>query len=201
MIDLDDAPPTTTNGQKGSPGDLASIFGLSPGSDSQSSPPSGKSQRSAIDDILGLFNTPSPSNTTAPINISTPATQPLVASPSLFDVTSAPPPPPPTMPKLAAYTAYDKHDMKITLTPQVSPAKPGVVNILARFQVTGLNSAGNLNFQAAVPKVCSFSIVYLRVVPDHERRHSSFRCYPCLVHRLILGQQKLSKCGWWHQLV
>jgi len=42
--------------------------------------------------------------------------------------------------------------MKITLTPQVSAAKPGVVNILARFQVSGGNAATAMNFQAAVPR-------------------------------------------------
>lgn len=165
MIDLDDAPPTPSsiNGQKGPQGDLASMFGLSPGSASQSSPPSGKSQRSAIDDILGLFDSSSAGNTQPPpTSFSTPATQPLAAEPSLFDATPtpAPAPPPPTMPRLAAYTAYDKHEMKITLTPQVSAGKPGVVNILARFQVTGLTPASSLNFQAAVPKVYTFSVLY-----------------------------------------
>ena len=162
MIDLDDAPPAviSINGQKGPQSDLASMFGLSPGSAAQSSPTTGKSQKSTIDDILGLFDSSSSriaqsSSTSLP----TPATQPLAASPSLFDATPTPAPPPPTMPKLAAYTAYDKHEMKITLTPQVVAGKPGVVNILARFQVTGLTPAGGLNFQAAVPKVNAFSVL------------------------------------------
>jgi AP-1 complex subunit gamma-1 len=43
--------------------------------------------------------------------------------------------------------------LKITLTPQTSAARPGLVNILARFQVSGANPANGVNFQAAVPKV------------------------------------------------
>jgi len=72
-------------------------------------------------------------------------------SPSVFAALSstatAPPPP-----RSQSYTAYDNHELKITLTPQTSPTKPGVVMIRAQFQVTGSNPATGVNFQAAVPK-------------------------------------------------
>ena len=52
-----------------------------------------------------------------------------------------------------SYTAYEKNELKITLTPQTSAQRPGVVNILARFQVMGSVPVQGLAFQAAVPKV------------------------------------------------
>jgi len=54
--------------------------------------------------------------------------------------------------RLTAYTAYEKNELKVTLTPQTSPNRPGIVNVLARFQVTGQNAAAGLSFQVAVPK-------------------------------------------------
>lgn len=159
MIDLDDAPTATTsmNGQKAAQGDLASIFGLSSGSASQSSGSEGKPQKSAIDDILGLFDSSAGNNQTTPVNLSTLPTQPPTTTSSLFDATPpAAAQPPPTLSRFSAYTAYEKHDLKITLTPQVIAGKPGVVNILAKFQVIGSTPASGLNFQAAVPKVCTF---------------------------------------------
>ena len=51
--------------------------------------------------------------------------------------------------------------MKITLTPQTSPQRPGVVNILARFQVVGMSGVTGLTFQAAVPKVRSVLFCYI----------------------------------------
>ena len=56
--------------------------------------------------------------------------------------------------RLTAYNAYEKNELKVTLTPQINPNRPGIVNILARFQVTGQNVATGLSFQVAVPKVC-----------------------------------------------
>jgi len=55
--------------------------------------------------------------------------------------------------RLTAYTAYEKNELKVTLTPQTSPNKPGIINVLARFQVTGQNVVAGLSFQVAVPKV------------------------------------------------
>jgi AP-1 complex subunit gamma-1 len=67
-------------------------------------------------------------------------------------VTSTPVQPP--QQRLTAYPAYEKNGLRITLTPQTSPTRPGVVMILARFQVTGGEAVTGLSFQAAVPKVC-----------------------------------------------
>lgn len=83
-----------------------------------------------------------------------PAT-PAVAFPPT-QATSPPTPAVPQQKQLPVYTAYDKNDLKITLTPQTSPTKPGVVMILARFQVAGNQVASGISFQAAVPKVNSF---------------------------------------------
>lgn len=65
----------------------------------------------------------------------------------------APVPQPAAAPQLTSYTAYQKNNLQITLTPQTSAARPGIVNILARFQVSGPGPASAVNFQAAVPKV------------------------------------------------
>lgn len=59
----------------------------------------------------------------------------------------------PATPRLQSYTAYEKNEFKVTLTPQPSAQQPGLVNILARFTVLGSNDASGINFQAAVPKV------------------------------------------------
>jgi AP-1 complex subunit gamma-1 len=128
---------------------LADIFGTSATS-TASSPAA--THKSTVDDILSLFSAPAPPQT------STPTTQATSAF-SLPQAQSQPPAPPPPQPaqrntpKFTPYTAYEKNELKITLTPQTSAAKPGVVMILARFQVLGQNSVTGLNFQAAVPKV------------------------------------------------
>ncbi|KAG5647833.1 clathrin associated protein complex large subunit [Asterophora parasitica] len=133
---------------------LAEIFGSS--SDTPTASSSTPTPRTTVDDILGLFG-----STTSPPNASTPPI-PNHNTPSLFSLPqsqsqSQSPPPAPVpvaapQPKLTAYTAYEKNELKVTLTPQTSAAKPGVVVILARFQVSGGNAATGLNFQAAVPK-------------------------------------------------
>ncbi|GLB41882.1 putative adaptor protein complex AP-1 gamma subunit [Lyophyllum shimeji] len=128
---------------------LAEIFGSS----AATATPSGVASptpapRTTVDDILGLFG----SSTTLTANAT--ATPPTPAAPSAFSLpqTQSSPTQPPAAPKLTSYTAYEKNELKVTLTPQTSAAKPGVVMILARFHVTGSNAATGLNFQAAVPK-------------------------------------------------
>ncbi|KAG6909356.1 clathrin associated protein complex large subunit [Tephrocybe rancida] len=124
---------------------LADIFGSSSATPTAASPP--PSRQTTVDDILGLFGSTNiaPSTTTSP--------PPAAAAPSAFSLvqTQSPPSQPPA-PKLTSYTAYEKNELKITLTPQTNAAKPGVVMILARFQVSGGSAASGLNFQAAVPK-------------------------------------------------
>ncbi|KAH9932656.1 Adaptor protein complex AP-1 gamma subunit [Amylocystis lapponica] len=127
---------------------LAEIFGSS---STPAAPSPAPSQKSTVDDILGLFG----STSTPPVQASPfPASTPVQAAPSAFALPQAQAPAvqAPAQPRLTAYPAYDKNELKITLTPQTSAQRPGVVNILARFQVSGNNSVTGLNFQAAVPK-------------------------------------------------
>ncbi|KAH9970452.1 Adaptor protein complex AP-1 gamma subunit [Russula compacta] len=130
---------------------LAEIFGGSTATSTTSSPtPASQPQKTTADDILSLFGSPAPS---APPPQATPTD-----APSLFDLTFTPsvtpaaPPPKPAAPKLPSYTAYSKNDLLISLTPQRSTTQPGVLDILARFQVKGSTAATGLNFQVAVPK-------------------------------------------------
>ncbi|KAI6149348.1 adaptin N terminal region-domain-containing protein [Pisolithus tinctorius] len=134
---------------------LAEIFGSSTAPTATSSPQPPPSHKTAVQDILGLFDSPKPSTpSSAVVPSSTPQSafsllqtqvQP-VSSPQPVSVQSS------GAPRLTSYPAYEKNELKITLTPQTSAARPGVVNIMARFQVTGSNTATGVNFQAAVPK-------------------------------------------------
>jgi AP-1 complex subunit gamma-1 len=107
------------------------------------------SSRSQTDDIMSLFNTPKPSG--SPINVSAPKSfqpqSPTVQSPTQLGN------PPAITTKFKSYPAYQRHGLSISLTPQTSPAHPGMVNVQARFQVTSNSPAVSVNFQAAVPKV------------------------------------------------
>lgn len=131
---------------------LAEIFGGL--STTAASPPPAAPQRSAVDNIMGLFDNASISSPGLP----TP--YPTAAPPAAYQA------PAPTAPqqKLTAYPAYDKNDVRITLTPQTAAAKPGVVMILARFQVSGGVAATGLSFQAAVPKVHIASLTHARLL-------------------------------------
>ncbi|KAH9962628.1 Adaptor protein complex AP-1 gamma subunit [Russula dissimulans] len=126
---------------------LAEIFGGSTETSTVTPTATSQPQKATANDILSLFDSPTPS---AP-----PQAAPPAAS-SLFDlaspVTPAAPPPKPAAPKLPLYTVYDKNDLVISLNPQRSTTQPGVVDILARFQVKGRTAATSLNFQVAVPK-------------------------------------------------
>jgi AP-1 complex subunit gamma-1 len=163
---------------------LDEIFGNSPATEPTSpvqspvqttsaSPP--PKPRNAIDDILGLFPTstatppPNQINTTVPAlgglgsGIISPtygggSPMPTSVPQSAFSLpqTQSQSQPQPQQQKLTAYTAYEKNELKVTLTPQTSPNKPGIVNVLARFQVTGQNMVAGLSFQVAVPKVRFF---------------------------------------------
>lgn len=159
---------------------LDEIFGSSPATEPESAtqPPAPATSaspppkpRNAIDDILGLFPNSTPTPSANPINTTVPALgglgsgltsltyggAPAVPTPipqSAFSLpqTQSPLQQSPQLQKLTAYTAYEKNGLKVTLTPQTSPNRPGVVNILARFQVTGPNAASGISFQVAVPK-------------------------------------------------
>ncbi|KAG6333060.1 hypothetical protein ID866_6029 [Astraeus odoratus] len=126
---------------------LAGIFGSSALSTTSPSQPS--THKTTIQDILGLFDSPNPS---APAASATNSSSPFTLLQTQAPTPPPQPPQPPAAPRLTSYTVYEKNEVKITLTPQTSAARPGVVNIMARFQVTGSTSASGLNFQAAVPK-------------------------------------------------
>jgi len=140
---------------------LAEIFGGSAPSNTSTSPqlPSTASpqpQKSSIQDILGLFDaSPNPASPAPAPGLS--ASSPVFSLPQQSPVeTQTSPMPaqqqPSPVSRLTSYTAYEKNELKITLTPQTSPARPGVVNIMARFQVSGTEMVTGLHFQAAVPK-------------------------------------------------
>lgn len=129
---------------------LADIFGSSSSEAASpaAQPPPGAAK--SVNDILGLFGS-TPSATPTPPSYTSPTT----TSNPLFGLAQAQPPPPQAQaqPQAQSYTVYDSHELKITLTPQVSPAKPGLVLLMARFQVSGSTVASNVNFQVAVPRV------------------------------------------------
>lgn len=162
------------NGQPAAPAQsnqdiLAEIFGSSAQTSSSQSAP--QQQRSTVDDILGLFgstNTSSspapPSYTSPPAASGNPMTSLFSNSPSTYTPSPAQSPsapaaaaaasmPAPAASKLTPYTAYEKNDLKITLTPQTSAARPGIIMVLAKFSMQGSLPASGINFQAAVPKV------------------------------------------------
>ncbi|TEB36632.1 Adaptor protein complex AP-1 gamma subunit [Coprinellus micaceus] len=137
---------------------LAEIFGSS--GPSTSSPPPAQPQKSSVDDILGLFGSSSSSSGPAAAIPQTPSVPPsypatpATAIPASFQAAAAIPftPATPSAPRLTAYSAYEKNGLKITLTPQTSAAKPGIVMILARFHATAQSPVTGITFQAAVPK-------------------------------------------------
>jgi len=132
---------------------LEGIFGAA---NESSAPGKPTSRQATVNDILGLFDSPAaPAASAHP-----PAPTPAAQITSLFAATpTTPTPAPAPTPANASYPAYQKNNLQITLTPQVSAAKPGVINILARFQVSGPNSVTNMNFQAAVPKARQIAII------------------------------------------
>ena len=135
---------------------LSQIFGGIP-TNSGLAPSAPANKQKAIDDILGLFGS-SGGAAAQPA----PAAAPLA---SLFGQTAAPVPAPASAPATAVqppasqqqaqtYTAYEKNGLKVSLRPQVSATRPGVVLVTARFEATGVAAITGINFQAAVPKAC-----------------------------------------------
>ncbi|KAG8891356.1 clathrin associated protein complex large subunit, partial [Tulasnella sp. 417] len=132
---------------------LADIFGSS----SEPSAPAAPSQpaapaKSSVNDILGLFDSaPAAPSITSPTSQPTSTfTSPIATGNPLFaalgDLAPQPqqqpqpqavaqqPAPQQARPPAQSYIAYEGHELKVSLTPAVSPARPGVVNIMARFQ-------------------------------------------------------------------
>ena len=132
---------------------LAEIFGSSASNTPAASAatPAPSSQRSTVDDILGLFGSSSTPISSAPVRAPEPVTTSALSTP--LPQSQPPPPLAPASTRLPGYAAYDQNGLAITLTPQTSTTRPGVVMIMARFQVTGESPVNSINFQAAVPKV------------------------------------------------
>lgn len=128
---------------------LFDIFGGDAADPAPAAQPAQSSQRS-VDDIMGLFGS---SGAVASPVAAAPAPSLFSVPPQTLPQAQAQPPVPVSRPAAPGYTAYDSNELKVVLTPQVSAAKPGVVNIMARFQVTGVQPVSNVNFQAAVPRV------------------------------------------------
>lgn len=124
------------------------------GSSDIQSPASIVPQRSNVDDILGLFGSTAPAAST--VTSSPPANDQF----NLFTNKTTAPAPTTTAQTHAASSAYDKNGLKITLTPQTNAARPGMVNILARFHASTTAPVTGLNFQAAVPKVSQEECFY-----------------------------------------
>jgi len=123
------------------------IFG---GSSPSSLPPTTTAPKSQVGDILSLFD-----NSSTPPPSAAAASKPQVATNPVESLsranTSEVATPQPS--RGTAYTAYDRNDLAITLTPQTSPAHPGMVSIVARFKVSSSSPVTSVNFQAAVPKL------------------------------------------------
>ena len=187
---------------------LAEIFGGSTAMSTNTNaatptPASSQPQKTTAADILGLFDSPAPS---------APPQAPPSAAMSWFDMstteTPAAPPPKPAAPSPPSYTAYNKNDVLISLTPQRSTTQPGVVDILARFQVKGSTAATGLNFQVAVPKVSNMAspqshlrvpdgclLLLLLYISTIGNRHNSYKCSPCHVRMSTPERQRHSKCA------
>jgi hypothetical protein len=127
--------------------DIMSLFGG--GSAAAPTPAAGPSASSSLSGLDSLF---APSSSSSNSSASAQLQQ---ASRPAPPAASAPPPAP--SPAAAsgptAYTAYDRHGLKVTLTPRPSPSQPGVYQILAKFTATTGVPCTGVNFQAAVPRV------------------------------------------------
>ena len=151
-------------GQKTNEDLLAEIFGGSSATSHSAPTSASQPQRTTASDILSLFDSPAPTQVASPPVSSlfdltstaaiaptpTPASAP---APAPAPAAAASPPSKTAAPRLQSYSAYNKNDLVISLTPQRSVTQKGVVDILARFQVTGSTAATGINFQVAVPKV------------------------------------------------
>ncbi|KAH9935964.1 Adaptor protein complex AP-1 gamma subunit [Epithele typhae] len=144
---------------------LASLFGgadasPAPAAAGSPAPPAPPTQRDIAKDILGLFDSPNPSGSPAPAAAASPpppagmsAMAGMGGMGSVFAAAAATPAAPSPVPVApAGYIAYDQNELKVTLVPQTSPTRPGLVRVVASFLATGMAPISGLNFQAAVTK-------------------------------------------------
>ncbi|QRV89218.1 adaptin (adaptor HA1/AP1 adaptin gamma subunit) [Ceratobasidium sp. AG-Ba] len=121
-------------------------------------------QKNSIQDILGLFDA-APAARPAPAPAPVPATNgsnplgglfdaasvPATASPAPAPVPAQRPTAPAAAPNRPTFVAYEKNGLRITLVPQVLAARPGMIQIQARFEALAGPVSG-VSFQVAVPR-------------------------------------------------
>lgn len=109
-------------------------------------------------------------------------------SPSTRNSAAAATPPPTTTivtPQQQNYSAYDQKGLRVTLTPNVNPARPEIVNITARFEATSSTAITSVNFQAAVPKVRKDG----RVSEYHRSSPSLYFSFPFFFPPILQSQK------------
>jgi AP-1 complex subunit gamma-1 len=182
---------------------LEELFGSGPAASPSSNvptTPAGQPQKSSVNDILGLFDsTPATPSASSPVPASsavqhlfTPGQDTRAAQPA----PTTPPQPSSPTPRLQSYTAYEKNELKITLTPQPSAQKAGVVNVMARFQVSGSTAASGINFQAAVPKVGFLWCLWVTHLNSVFHRPNNCKCFLCQVQKSGQEQRSNNRCAW-----
>ncbi|KAG9119346.1 clathrin associated protein complex large subunit, partial [Ceratobasidium sp. 392] len=150
------APAQTTNDL------LADLFGGGSAPAATPATSAGAPPKNSIQDILGLFDaTPAaaPTSAPAPAAVQSPVMNGANPMAGLFDAAPSPAPAPvaprPAAPAAASgrptFVAYENHGLKVTLVPQVLAARPGMVQIQARFEASAGPVTG-VNFQVAVPR-------------------------------------------------
>ncbi|KAH8815940.1 adaptin N terminal region-domain-containing protein [Xylogone sp. PMI_703] len=124
-----------TNGSQNNADLLADILGGGPTSVATSPQP----QKPNVSSIMDLFDSPSSQ---------TPTNAPAPAANAFAGMAS--PPPQPTQPAIPSFPCYDKNGLNITL--QLQRNAEGLVQVLARFKNSSMQSLSAVNLQAAVPK-------------------------------------------------
>lgn len=145
---------------------LADLFG---GSAPAATPAqaTGPPPKNSIQDILGLFDAApaaSPAPAMAAPAISTNGANPM----GLFGAAPASSPAPTPAPALAqarpaaptpaaapgrpTFVAYENNGLRVTLVPQVLAARPGMIQVQARFEALA-GAVQGVSFQVAVPRV------------------------------------------------
>ncbi|KAG8791594.1 clathrin associated protein complex large subunit [Ceratobasidium sp. 428] len=142
---------------------LADLFGGGSAPAATPSSPAGAPPKNSIQDILGLFDatpaTASPAPASAPALTQSPAMNGANPMAGLFDAAPAQAPAPVTprpaapaaAPNRPTFVAYENHGLKVTLVPQVLAARPGMIQIQARFEAISGPVSG-VSFQVAVPR-------------------------------------------------
>ncbi|QRV74445.1 adaptin (adaptor HA1/AP1 adaptin gamma subunit) [Ceratobasidium sp. AG-Ba] len=171
LLDLMGDEPAAAPGASSAPAQpttdlLADLFGGGGDGGAASAAPAAAPapQKNSIQDILGLFDA-APAARPAPAPAPVPATNGSNPLGGLFDAASVPataspapapvpvqrPTAPTAVPNRPTFVAYEKNGLRITLVPQVLAARPGMIQIQARFEALAGPVSG-VSFQVAVPR-------------------------------------------------